>query len=260
MNKMKSTPIRLMLIFLLIGGLGFMQSGCTSKKKLAEQARQAQIQEAKTRLIALLNDDGSMTIGEMEQEVAEIKGWNLQDEEVDKLIVKAGKKIEYEKQRLEKEKHKEEAIIKLLALLNDKSLSVEELEKGLAEVKAMGLEDEEIDDMIARLEQRIKEMKAFKDQGGELQEYLDEIGSMARNGNIDGANRMIAECLQKFEGPEVPVLIIISIEGDIVDYDKPTTAGKYLNYLKDVKNSPNKVYRLKKSDMGKIIELELIKK
>jgi hypothetical protein len=260
MKKMKSTPIRLMLIFLLIGGLGFMQSGCTSKKKLAEQARQAHIQEAKTRLIALLNDDGSMTIGEMEQEVAEIKGWNLQDEEVDKLIAKAEKKIEYEKQRLEKEKLKEEAIIKLLALLNDKSLSVEELEEGLAEVKAMGLEDEEIDDMIARLEQRIKEMKAFKDQGGELQEYLDEIGSMARNGNIDGANRMISECLQKFEGPEVPVLIIISIEGDIIDYDKPTTAGKYLNYLKDVKNSPNKVYRLKKSDMGKIIELELIKK
>ncbi len=260
MIKKHSSKISFVLLLLTALSLSVMQSGCTSKKKLAEQAHMAKVQEAKTRLIAVLNDSGEMSVGQMEQEVAEIKSWNLQDEEVDKLIVKAEKKIDFEKNRLEKEKLKEETIIKLLALLNDKSLSIEDLEKGLAEVKALNLDDEEIDDMIARLEQRLEELKAAQNQGGSLDVFLDDIARLAKAGNLDEANRKISECLQKFESPAVPVLIIISIEGGITDYDRPTSAGKYLNYLKDIQANPNKVYRMKQNSLGKIIELELIKK
>jgi hypothetical protein len=58
----------------------------------------------------------------------------------------------------------------------------------------------------------------------------------------------------------VPVLIIISQAGGFNDYDRPTTIGKYLDYLKDQKVYTNTIEQVKYDSNGKITELELIKK
>ncbi len=68
------------------------------------------------------------------------------------------------------------------------------------------------------------------------------------------------EALKLFAGPNTPVLIIISQEGDLVDYDRPTTAKKYLEYLKDQKKNLNEIENIEYDDNGKIKLLELIKK
>ena len=74
------------------------------------------------------------------------------------------------------------------------------------------------------------------------------------------ANEKIAEALDLFASPDVPVLIIVYHVGDIIDYDAPTTAEKYLNYIKDQKVVNVGVSNIKYDDNNKITELELIKK
>ena len=63
-----------------------------------------------------------------------------------------------------------------------------------------------------------------------------------------------------FASPDVPVLIVIYHVGDIIDYDAPTTAEKYLNYIKDQKKVSVGVKNIKYDSNEKITELELIKK
>ena len=70
----------------------------------------------------------------------------------------------------------------------------------------------------------------------------------------------IAEALKLFASPDVPVLIIVYHVGDIIDYDAPTTAEKYLNYIKDQKKVAVGIYNIKYDSNNKITELELIKK
>ena len=60
-----------------------------------------------------------------------------------------------------------------------------------------------------------------------------------------------------FASPDVPVLVVISEENGMKDYDKPTTIEKYLNYLKDRKAYKAVVNDIVYNDSGKITELEL---
>ena len=90
-----------------------------------------------------------------------------------------------------------------------------------------------------------------------LDDYFALIAGAA---SVDKANQKINEALKLFGSPDTPVLIIISQEGDIVDYDKPTTAKKYLDYLKDQKKNLNEIGNIEYDDNGKIKLLELIKK
>lgn len=78
---------------------------------------------------------------------------------------------------------------------------------------------------------------------------------------VASANGSIGEALTLFASPGVPVFIVIyeSSSGE-VDYDEPTTAEKYLNYLKDQKKNLNNIRDIKTNASGKITELELIKK
>jgi hypothetical protein len=78
---------------------------------------------------------------------------------------------------------------------------------------------------------------------------------------VASANSSINEALMLFASPGVPVFIIIyeSPSGE-VDYDEPTTAEKYLNYLKDQKKNLNNIRDMKTNASGKITELELIKR
>lgn len=88
----------------------------------------------------------------------------------------------------------------------------------------------------------------------------DYFAIIAAAPDTEAANEKIAEALQLFAAPDVPVLIIVYHLGDIVDYDAPTTAEKYLNYIKDQKNVTVRVNNIKYDDNNKITELELIKK
>lgn len=85
---------------------------------------------------------------------------------------------------------------------------------------------------------------------------FDGIATASTRGE---ANNKIQEAMSMFASPNVPVLIVISELDGIVDYDKPTTIEKYLNYLKDTRNNTNVVKNVELDANGKIVELELVK-
>jgi hypothetical protein len=167
----------------------------------------------------------------------------------------------------------EQAKKNLMAIINDDgSMSLEEKERLLKETKAMNLNEPEILKMIQEAEEVIaaeraeaerlrKEAEAAKKAELSTTEKLDKyFHEIANASSVDMANQKINEAVQMFASPQTPVLIIISREGDIVDYDRPTTIRKYLNYLKDQKKNINAIENVGTDENGKIVELELIKK
>ncbi|HAN78560.1 MAG TPA: hypothetical protein DCQ31_12755 [Bacteroidales bacterium] len=71
---------------------------------------------------------------------------------------------------------------------------------------------------------------------------------------------MIAEALTYFTSPDADVLIILGTFGNEVDYDKPTTIKKYLEYVKDQKVHRNKIVKIEKAEGEKIKLVEIEKK
>jgi hypothetical protein len=105
----------------------------------------------------------------------------------------------------------------------------------------------------ARMEEaKRKEAEPYK----KLENYFAAISSST---NLNAANSSINEALTLFASKDTPVLIVISQSGDQKDYDRPTTIGEYLNYLKDQKKNMNKINQLQFDGSGKITEVELIK-
>jgi Fe2+ transport system protein B len=205
-----------MLIVVFAASVAMGTGGCKSKKKLAEEAAAKEyaekVEAAIAELNAILNDDGTMPIAEMERRLNDIKAQNLNDARVNDLIRQVEEKIAAAKEA--------------------ERLRQEELEKQ----KQMEMEREKYD-------------------------YVDEyFRSVAASTTAEEANAKIAQALKLFVSPDAPVLIIISQEGDITDYDKPTTAENYLNYLKDTKSYDEEVYEVQMDDYGQIKSLELIKK
>lgn len=76
-----------------MGGL----SGCKSKKKIAEASQKAEkermIAKAKADLLALLNDEGNLTLEQKEDELARIKSLNIDDAEIQDLIRQVEEKL-----------------------------------------------------------------------------------------------------------------------------------------------------------------------
>lgn len=89
-----------------------------------------------------------------------------------------------------------------------------------------------------------------------LHNYFKAISSAP---SLTSANASIKEALAMFSTPDAPVLIVIYRAGANPDYDEPTTIGKYLDYLKDTKNSNAQVEELVYDANGKIKELVLKK-
>lgn len=164
----------------------------------------------------------------------------------------------------------------LLAIINDTGkMTLEEKEFKLASIKRMNLDNQEIRDLIVQAEEvlareraaiekrkeeeRLAREREAKERGayGNINNSFDAVAS-ARN--VEAANQAISQALTQFSSDNVPVLILISLEGDIRDYDEPTTIRKYLEYIKDQKKSPNKVINAAYDSNGKIKELELQKK
>jgi hypothetical protein len=185
---------------------------------------------------------------------------------------KSQKKIAQEKAAAEYARKVEEAKKDLTAIINDDgSMSLAEKESKLRKVKRWNLNDPEVLTLIRQAEEKIAEEKAEIERkkqeelasklelstSEKLNNYFNDI---AYAPSVDVANQNISEALQLFSASNVPVLIIISEEGGITDYDKPTTISKYLNYLKDQKKNINAIKNIGYDENGKIVELELIKK
>jgi hypothetical protein len=190
---------------------------------------------------------------------------------------KSKKKLAKEKEAAEYAAKVNTAKQTLLDILNDNTtMSLEEKEAAVKSIKAMNLNDPEIDELIRQAEAKLAaERAALNKKQEEVKKPADEapasqvatataslttyFSTIAKSTSVAQANMKIAEALKMFSSPETPVLIIISKEGSIVDYDRPTTIKDYLNYLKDTKNDINKVDKITFDSAGKIKELELIK-
>lgn len=191
-------------------------SGCKSKQKVAqEQAAAAyaqKIEQAKQDLLAIINDQGSMSLEEKENRLNVIKAQNFQDAEVQALIKRA-------------------------------------------------------EDVLAKLKQQVQEQKKRdktnakkKEQQHFRNDVLAHFKSVAGAASFAEANQLIANALKMFASEDIPLLIIISQENGMKDYDRPTTIRKYLEYLKDQGRFDKYIENLIVDKNGKITEIELIKK
>jgi hypothetical protein len=167
----------------------------------------------------------------------------------------------------------------LNAILNDETdWTLEEQLERINELKQIDFskKNPEIVEMIERAEQkvtnaiaerdRIAEQKRLEEEQRlrELEEQnkpktalTDYFTMIAKAKDVTTANNYIKEALQLFESPDAVVLIRLNNFGD---YDRPTTAVNYLNYLKDQKKVTVNVDSIKYNEDNKITELELIKK
>lgn len=152
--------------------------------------------------------------------------------------------------------------------LEEQIARVEEIEKAdfqntevdelIVKAKAV-LEDRKAEAARIAEENRLRELEE-REAAKKVTSIEDYFAIIAAAPDAESANEKIGEALKLFAAPDVPVLIIIYHLGDIVDYDAPTTAEKYLNYIKDQKNVAVRVNNVKYDNNNKITELELIKK
>jgi len=183
-----------------------------------------------------------------------------------------------EQEALARKEKVEDAKRKLNALLTDNSRSLDEKEKELADIKALNLNDAEVNDLIARVENKLREErrqqevkeqeeKARLEQEALLSKRRDEsktrlldyFSKIANAGTVDAANEYISQALTLFDNEQVPVLIVISKAEGHKDYDRPTTIRRFLELIKDQKKYVSKFENITFSGQGKITELELLK-
>ena len=162
----------------------------------------------------------------------------------------------------------EKATSDLQALLNDKSMSADERQKRIDTIKKMNIDDATVTDLIAQAEQSVREQRireeekrrqddAAKEADKKSMTIKDFFSEIANASDANAANVSIQKALKLFASPQAPVLIIIADEGGEKDYDEPTTAEKYLNFIKDQKKMNHKVVSIGTDENGKIKLLEL---
>jgi hypothetical protein len=164
----------------------------------------------------------------------------------------------------------------LMDILNDNtSMTLDQKENAVADIKNQKLNDPEVKKLLKQAEEKLakersdlnnsqmvnpkqkEEVNVRKEMtNSTLSDYFSNIANAS---STSEANMYLNDAIGMFASPEVPVLIIISRVGSVVDYDRPTTIQNYLNYLKDTKNNINKVDKITYDTQGKITELELIK-
>lgn len=170
----------------------------------------------------------------------------------------------------------EQAKNDLNAIINGETLwTLEEQKNRVEEIEKMDLQNPEIDELIVKAKEVLNretaeaERLAEEERLRQLEEQNkvkpqtsleDYFAIIAAAPDAESANEKIAEVLDLFASPDVPILIIVYHVGDVIDYDAPTTAVKYLNYIKDQKKVNVGVNNIKYDDNDKITELELIKK
>lgn len=164
-------------------------------------------------------------------------------------------------------------------LLSDNTgFALDEKESRLKVIKDLSIEDTEVKELIVRVDEKLKrerEALMAKERAEKLareredqlsregtdQKGLDDYFNLiANSSNLATSNRYINDALKLFASEDTPVLIIVSKSGNVVDYDRPTTIRRYLEYLKDQKTARNKIENVVYDANGKITELELIKR
>ncbi|GAB1446057.1 MAG: nucleoid-structuring protein H-NS [Cyclobacteriaceae bacterium] len=118
--------------------------------------------------------------------------------------------------------------------------------------EAEELRKQEMEEQARKEEARRKAAEPYR----KLENYFSAISS---SNNLTAANSSINEALTLFASKDTPVLIVINESNGQKDYDRPTTIGEYLNYLKDQKKNANKINQLQFDSAGKITEVELVK-
>ena len=110
----------------------------------------------------------------------------------------------------------------------------------------------EMEEQARKEEERRKAEAPYR----KLENYFAAISGTS---SVAAANGSINEALTLFASKDTPVLIVMSEANGQKDYDRPTTIGEYLNYLKDQKKNINKISHLEFDASGKITEVELVK-
>lgn len=265
-SKIKSIRWQRMMFILLMTLMVAGADSCKSTGKMSKKERKAQIESAKRQLQPIISGTSTLSYEEQKRIVGEVMDKNLNDPVLNDMIIQAQQKLktllaEQIQAKAQKVDVARAALYDLL--LNKDNKSADELERELNAIKKQNLNDTEIDELIARLEKKIQDMRSG---GGslpvkaQLENAFTTIANAAKTGNLTQADNTIQKTLQLFSSEDAPVLIIISREGSIVDYDKPTTILRYLNFLRDTKASKNDIDAIMTDANGKIKGLDLIKK
>ncbi len=268
LERVKSIPWRQTMFILMMAMIMVGTDSCKSSGKMSKKERKAQIEAAKKQLQPIINGTSTLSYDEQKRIVGEIMDKNLNDPVLNSMIVEAQQKLKslLAAETQKKAQQVDQARAKLFdLLLNKDNLSADELERELNAIKALHLGDSEIDDLIARVEKKIAEMRSGGGSANlpvraQLENAFNNIVSSSISGDLAGADNTIQNTLKLFSSDDAPVLIIISREGSIVDYDKPTTIRRYLYLLKDTKANRNDIDAIMTDATGKIKGLDLIKK
>ncbi len=192
---------------------------------------------------------------------------------------KSKKKLAREKAAAEYTAKVEQSKKDLTAMLNGTTTwTLDEQDARLNAIKSYNIDNEEVIGLVTKVEtklsmDRAEEIRQAEEEKLRMEEeerakaaatkyeVIDnQLSAIALSQNVDDANSQISITLNEFATADVPVLIIISKAGGFNDYDRPTTISKFLNYLKDKQQYNYKVDMVKRDGLGKITELELIKK
>ena len=166
----------------------------------------------------------------------------------------------------------------LEGILSDKTLdNIDKNEDTLEMVKSMNLQDPGVLNLIIKAQEKLEadrlalaelleaerlaeEQRLAELEKANINNVLNrQFAALTGEQDYEKSNNIISNILPMFASKEVPVLVIVSEENGMKDYDKPTTIEKYLNYLKDRKAYKAEVENIVYDDNGKIKELELRK-
>ncbi len=267
-SKMRTIRWQTVMIVILAALVAVGTESCNKQTgKMTKKERKAQIEMYKKQLKEIVDGTSKLSLDDQERVLSEAINKNFNDPELNNLIIQAQQK--HKALAAERQKQQEAKVAaartKLYDLITNKdNLSADELEQELNKLKAQNINDTEIDELMGRLEKKIKDMRASSSGGTvktQLEGAFQAIVNAAKTGNLTQANSLVQSTISKYFASEaVPVLIIISREGSTVDFDKPTTIRKYLDFCKDQKDSRNAVDSYQLDSSGKITELDLIKK
>ncbi|MCX6287246.1 MAG: hypothetical protein NTY96_09030 [Bacteroidetes bacterium] len=265
MNKLKMIRWSSVIVMIAIIAMGLGTESCKSTGKMSKKERKAQIEIAKKQLQSIVDGTSTLSLAQQEKQVNDIISKKLNDPTVNDLIIQAQqaiKKAYADKEKVHQQKIDSARAQLLDMLLNQDGKSSAELQKQLDVIKSQNLGDTEINDLVYKVQNKIDGMNSkpslpIKTQ---IDNAFQGIADAAKAGNPAEADNLIKNTLQYFTDPDAPVLIIIYRQGNTVDYDKPTTIQRYLNFCKDQKKNANAVDAIQQDASGKIKELDLIKK
>lgn len=267
-SQIKSIRWQHLLFVVMIALLAVGTDACKSTGGLSKKEKKAQIETAKRQLQAIVDGTTTLSLEQQDHLISEIVNKHYNDPALNDLIIQATQKLkaawgEREKAKGQKVDAARAALLDML--LNKDNKTADELEREVMAIKAQNLNVEEINELIARVEKKILDMRSSGSGANlpvktQLENAFQTIAGAAKSGNLVQADNTIKNTLQYFSGDDAPVLIIISREGTMVDYDKPTTIRRYLEFLRDQKASKNAVDAIMTDSNGKIKELDLIKK